>query len=68
VEHCVEADGCWDVFTINLGILHSWTQTSTPAADNKFADENTGSDGQWPPITSASGLPPPADTHTTQTT
>jgi hypothetical protein len=29
------------IFTTNLGILHSWTQTSPPAAD-EFAEENIG--------------------------
>jgi hypothetical protein len=29
------------IFTINLGILHSWTQTSTPAADAQPSKENT---------------------------
>ncbi|GGL18749.1 hypothetical protein [Streptomyces flaveus] len=55
------------IFTINLGILHSWTQSSTPAADAERSEENTGG-GQRPPVTSASGIPPPADIRTTETT
>lgn len=54
------------ILTINLDILHSWTQTSTPAADNEPAEDNTASDGQRPPVSSASGIPPPASTRTTQ--
>ncbi|MGH1556537.1 hypothetical protein ACRAWF_46755 [Streptomyces sp. L7] len=56
------------ILTINLDILHSWTQTSTPAADNKSTEDNTASDGQRPPISSASGIPPPAGAHTNQAT
>lgn len=56
------------ILTINLDILHSWTQTSTPGADNEFTEENTGSDGQRPPVSSTSGIPPPAGTRTTQAT
>ncbi|KAB1147088.1 hypothetical protein F7R91_12145 [Streptomyces luteolifulvus] len=55
------------IFTTNLGILHSWTQTSPPTAD-EFAEENIGGDEQQPPISSASGIPPPAGTRTTATT
>ena len=56
------------ILTINLDILHSWTQTSTPVADKEFAEEKTWSDGQRPPIPPASGIPPPAGTRTTQAT
>ncbi|MFJ2607599.1 hypothetical protein ACIO13_21890 [Streptomyces sp. NPDC087425] len=55
------------ILTINLGILHSWTQTSTPP-DDEFTEENTGSDGQRPPVSSASGIPPPANPRTNETT
>jgi hypothetical protein len=56
------------ILTINLGILHSWTQTSTPAADAELSEENTGGNEQRPPVTSASGIPPPADARTTEMT
>lgn len=56
------------ILTINLDILRSWTQTSTPIAGNEFTEENTGSNGQRPPVLSTSGIPPPADTRTTQAT
>ncbi|WP_327722974.1 hypothetical protein OG381_49400 (plasmid) [Streptomyces sp. NBC_00490] len=51
-----------------LDALHSWTQTSAPVPDNEFTEENSGSDGQRPPVSSASGIPPPASTHTIQAT
>lgn len=53
------------ILTINVDILRSWTQTSTPVADNEFTEENTGRDGQRPPVSSTSGIPPPAGTRTT---
>ena len=59
------------IFTINLSILHSWTQTSALVADAEFVEENDVIDvidGQRPPVTSASGIPPPAGTRTTQAT
>ncbi|MER6562038.1 hypothetical protein ABT300_30735 [Streptomyces sp. NPDC001027] len=56
------------ILTINLDILRSWTQTSTPAAKNESTEENLRNDGQRPPIPSASGIPPPAGIRTTQAT
>ncbi|WP_425834054.1 hypothetical protein [Streptomyces fractus] len=52
---------------INLGILHSWTQTSTAVSGEAPTEPNTGSDGQRPPTPSASGIPPPAGPHITET-
>lgn len=55
------------IFTINLSILHSWKQTNTSVTGSESAQEITESDGQPPAPTSASGIPPPIGTRTTET-